>query len=109
MDHSEVKHLPRVDHTPAELDEVSRRLLRAAKKIEQSGWYDGKKKGGYCAWAAIVCAEEERVAPDDIGKMAGERLVKSLGFNDISSVFPWNDRVGKDAVLAKLRAVALGL
>ncbi len=43
MDQSEVKHFPKVDHTPAELDGVAKLLLKGAALIEERG----HNKGGY--------------------------------------------------------------
>lgn len=59
MDHSEVKHLPKVDHTPADLDEPAKLLLKAAALIEDRGLervgYESKS-GCLCVMGAIAIA-----------------------------------------------------
>jgi hypothetical protein len=107
MDLSEVKHLPKVDHTPAELDEASKLLLKAAVLIEEHGLWQGdprKAVGGICAILAIP--RDSPAAYD-----AQERLIKAVGGTRIVHVFEWNDAPERTAaeVCAKLRAVALGL
>lgn len=129
MDHSEVKNLkrcdtcglhhghhtheqwearherPKVDHTPAELDEASQVLLRAAALLDkpnqwgQGGSYPEKVCGPHCVMTAIwsIPNNEEAAA----------RFREHLN----GAVFEWNDMPGrtKDEVVAKLRAVALGI
>lgn len=105
MDHSETKYLPRVDHAPAELDDASKILLKAAALIEESGWCQNAMfdKGRMCALGAIGTAGRYQQSAYD----ARDRLQSALH----AGVGAWNDVDGrtKDEVVAKLRAVALGL
>lgn len=105
MDHSEVKNFPKVDHTPAELDDLSRALLKAADYIERHGWQQeflGCGGGPVCVLGGIYYANEGRYYITAAG-----RLMDSLG----GRADQWNDRPGRTQaeVVAKLRAVALGL
>lgn len=112
MDHSEVKHLPKVDHTPAEFDEASRLLLKAAAEIEKRGWCQEalvNGAGNVCILGAlnVVDSGSATVSPDNAAQTeAYLRLIDSIG-----CVSGWNNRFGrtKDEVVAKLRAVALGV
>lgn len=123
MDLSEVKHLPRVDHTPAELDEPAKLLLKAADLIEKYGlakWMTCDAEGRMCLRGAIRVAGGAEKArgitawwrSDDMEKEADARIRRSLGdrsdFGDTSA--DWNNAYErtKDEVVAKLRAVALG-
>lgn len=97
-----VETKPKVDHTPAEMDEASLALLRAAAFLEESGLWGVQ----HCAWTAINCSAH------GITKMeASARMFKALGADNVGGIFRWNDTVGRtqDEVVAKLRAVALGL
>src|SRR5437867_3333049 len=114
MDHSEVKHLPKVDHTPAELDDASKLLLAAAAIIERQGWcqcFIGTFGGQLCIEGALnVARGREPIAMLEGNEVTLEALLrvnKAVG----ASAFHWNDTPGrtKDEVVAKLRAVALGL
>jgi hypothetical protein len=109
MDHSEVKHLPKVDYTPAELDNVSRLLLKAAGLIEQHGLWCGGDAPGRCVLGAIVEAEGHSSVLGKTGREAFGRVQNAIGVKSSSAVFKWNDANNKDGVVAKLRAVALGL
>lgn len=97
MDESIVKHL-----VPADLDEASRALLRAADYIETHGLAKASDpnypKNAKCAYLAIG-------NPDGV-----ERLRNALGGHGIGAIFDWNDapQRTKEEVVAKLRAVALG-
>lgn len=108
MDLSEVKKLEQ----PAELDEGSRVLLRAAELIEQHGWVQGSAGEGhghgFCVDHALVSAVGE-LAPTCLWSAdhpSYRRLYRAVGMGP--SI--WNDQPGrtKRDVLAKLRAVALG-
>ena len=111
---SEVKHFPKVDHTPANLDEESRLLLRAAEVIEHRGWCQNEyttSDGRLCVLGAVKTARglspRDDEDADDLVEKACERLYNAVG----NRVHLWNDRPGRtqDEVVAKLRAVALGL
>lgn len=107
MDHSEVKHLPKVDHTPDDLDEASKLLLKAADLLEIPGvWGQGsfsEKRviGSHCAMTAIRSLSKHYEAE--------QRFARAFG--GVLNVYEWNDTEGrtKEEVIAKLRAVALGL
>lgn len=116
MDRSEVKNLQKVDHTPAELDEASKILLRAAALIEEKGWCTGvfASAGRMCARGAIYRAATGSPYPDydcKAGVEAESRIAASVGGQHPCDVGGWNNARGrtKDEVVAKLRAVALGL
>jgi hypothetical protein len=97
---------PKVDHTPAELDETSRILLRAAAILEERG--HAKTGTGYgpngevCAMCAIKEATHGKWFDID----AENRLRESIGSNNITE---WNNSHSAADVAAKLRAAALGL
>jgi hypothetical protein len=124
MDHSEVKHLPKVDHTPAEMDAVSRLLMRAADVIERDGWCQNNvltEDGRVCLVGAIHTANNKRFGRandycdpwDENSREALVRMDRVLPkvADGIGACAVWNDTPGrtKDEVVAKLRAVALGL
>ena len=118
MDHSEVKHLPKVDHTPADLDEPARLLLRAAALLEERGWCQNIQEDGQgrmCALGAINNAEgagaTNRGLPfTKAGREANARLCKAVG-TDFFGPAMWNNHPQRTQaeVVSKLRAVALGL
>lgn len=125
MYHSEVKHLPKVDHQFAEMDAPAKVLLKAAALIEDRGLakhIQCDAEGKLCIYGALVLADGG--IPYSIGSRfestgifagstpaameAVRRVEKDLGTNDASI---WNnaeERTQAD-VVAKLRAVALGL
>ena len=111
MDHSEVKHLPKVDHTPAELDEPAKLLLKAADLIERQGWiqHECQNEGGYCVQGAI-----KAVSPvyDWFGTAAhaGYKRLRAA-VDQGGGVIGWNDQRERTQaeVVSKMRAVALGL
>lgn len=118
MDHSEVKHLPKIDHTPAELDEPSRLLLKAAALIEERGHH----KGSYSASNGMVCfrgALNIAACGDPVGipnapgaDEASIRFLQTLRREGWGlGWLEWNDAPDRtrDEVVAKMRAVALGL
>jgi hypothetical protein len=109
MDHSEVKHLPKVDHTPAELDAASKLLLKAADYVEKNGWCQHELQSGdgrVCIVGALSAVADE-IFLVGTHSAAWTRLQKAL--NKMAGT--WNDTQGrtKEEVVAKLRAVALGL
>lgn len=119
MDHSEVKHLPKVDHTPEELDEASKLLLRAAALIEKHGWcqnYLISPEGKLCFAGAMKVAAYGIPFPSRPGaiqptmEMAWDRFEKAVGVK-WGRASKWNDEPGrtKDEVVAKIRSVALGI
>jgi hypothetical protein len=121
MDFSETKHLPKVDHTPAELGEERRLLLKAADLMEARGHCKGRLAterfhGAVCLYGALYAAANHGDAwasGPHIAK-AGEAalLVRhALGLKNSYSEIDWNNAPErtKDEVVAKLRAVALGL
>jgi hypothetical protein len=102
-----VETKPKVDHTPAELDDVSKALLAAADYIDKNGWiqeYLGSDVGPVCALGGIYYANYGRTG---IYCDAAGRVMESVG----GRLDSWNDQPGrtKDEVVSKLRAVALGL
>lgn len=112
MDMSEQKHLT-TDYAPAELDEASRVLLRAADLIERRGWCQNTlytPDGALCimgAFNAIATNNKWQFTADNPVWKAYERLYASLN-NEEPAV--WNDEKHrtKFQVVAKLRALALG-
>ena len=104
MDHSEVKHLPKVDHSPADLDATAKTILMAASLIEERGWCQGEysRNGRLCMLGAIRVAE----GSDDDASGAVARLRASM---NVKFPHEWNDdpKRTKEEVVAKLRAVAL--
>jgi hypothetical protein len=121
MDHSEIAHLPKVDHTPAELDAPARLLLRAAMWIEEHGWIQGtmEKRQMACTLGALSLAAHEIEVLTGVIIDAEVRLKRRLPEpyssdshdGSLCAVAAWNDAPGrtKDEVIAKLRAAALGL
>jgi hypothetical protein len=113
MDHSEVKHL-KVDHTPAELDEASKLLLRAANLIEKRGLNNKDYTfvhldGSICVKCAITLSAG---FPEDAGTSISP--VTNYAYTrlwDATKACPYDWIIGRsqDEVVAKLRAVALGL
>lgn len=109
MDHSEIKHLPKVDHTPDDLQPWQRLLLAAADHIERYGWCQGRAYArlGFnvpsCMYGAI-CDQEH--FPKGARAMAEIKVNEALG----GFMAHWNDAPErtKPEVIAKLRAVALG-
>jgi hypothetical protein len=99
----------KVDHAPAELDEASRLLLKAAALIEDRGHCQGHPYGDFtskaslCAVAAIFEANNKRFS-----NAAEFRLAAHLGLNKYG-VAMWSDSSDEALVIAKMRAAALGL
>ena len=111
MDQSEVKNLlPKVDHTPAVLDEPAQMLLKAADVIEKYGHAKstlGHISVGFCINGALnFAATGTSTNQTTAGNSAKMRMMASLGGDQIS----WNNAPERtaDEVVAKLRAVALG-
>lgn len=106
MDESVQKHLK------PKLDDASRLLLKAADLIEREGWGDGDcKERGYCAYAALVKADDPDAISTSLSRDAAMRFSRSLGFmGAVTPIFRWNDSPErtKEEVVAKMRAVALG-
>jgi hypothetical protein len=100
------KTQPKVDHTPAELDETSRILLRAAAIIEERG--HAKTTSGYGPNGEVcaMCAIKEATPGNWFDLVAENRLRESIGSIHITG---WNNSHSATEVAAKLRAVALGL
>jgi hypothetical protein len=111
MDHSEVKHLPKVDHTPAELAGWQRVMLKASDIIDERGLckesYSGSR--GYCIYGALYAAAD--LTPMDAMNEALNEARRILLNKLPDTIICWNDHKDrtKDEVVAKLRAVALGL
>lgn len=113
MDLSEVKHLPKVDHTPAKLDAPSKLLLKAAALIEKHGHCQtgsGQDEDGrMCVLVAIARIPGKEGAHNT----AVDRLTAAVPHvrprGCLHQVALWSDRTPTAEVLAKLRAVALGL
>ncbi len=116
MDHSEIKHLPKTDHTPAKLDDASKLLLKAASAIETYGHVKGDlghPSKGFCFLGALTFAEHGSADAIINGKgwnksmsAAQQRFCRNLGGQ---SEVDWNNAPHrtKDEVVAKMRAVAL--
>lgn len=113
MNMSETKNL-RVTHEPAVLDEPSKLLLKAAALIERVGWCQNSlrsKDGAVCMEGALATAlggsTKYNLLDGGIGEQTWKRLQRNLG----TSPWLWNDQKSntQDEVVAKLRAVALGL
>lgn len=111
MDLSEIKNLPKTDHTPAVLDEPAKLLLKAADLIEKHGLWCGGYEGGRCILTGLIDAEGRTTSLGRHGNTAFERVTQALGvkgrLDESGEVYNWNDRHSKEAVVAKLRAVAL--
>jgi predicted type IV restriction endonuclease len=79
--------------------------------MERKGfWQAGRSiEGGYCVLTAIDSSEENKERRDH----AIKRVCKNLGLSedDFGAIATWNDQRErtKNEVVAKLRAVALGL
>lgn len=115
MDHSEVKHLPKVDHTPADLDKASRLLLHAASRIEERGHCQNgnglDEQGRMCVMVALGGSPQRDWS---VIKEAELRLENALpahvpGSRSLRKIARWSDGTPTADVIAKLRAVALGL
>jgi hypothetical protein len=100
---------------PAHLDKAHARLLKAAAFLEEHGHCKGHTRGfnGYCAIGALAYCDDK-----DRDYFPAERLLeRALGRGDryantaLSVVAAWNDAPErtKEEVIAKMRAVALGL
>jgi hypothetical protein len=104
MDESVVKHLEQ----PAELDEVSLVLLKAARLIEAKGWYQhpGPENGSYCAALAIEAVGGEH------GFAARKRFGAVIGVvhGGCIEIGAWNDAPERtvEEVVSTMRRVALG-
>lgn len=120
MDHSEVKHLPKVDYTPAELDEASQLLLKGADLIETRGHHKGSYTDGtrLCFRGALnMAASGGASAAYDLSGASDIASVRFLGrMRDRGHVLPggwlkWNDAPERtaDEVISAMRMVALGL
>jgi hypothetical protein len=112
MDHSEVKHFPKVDHTPAELDEASKLLLKAADLIEKNGLNNKNYKyihedGSICVKCAINLADGGE--PEDMNSFFQSRLdaIYRLDSAIGETAYEWILGRPQQEVVAKLRAVAL--
>ena len=99
---------PKVDHTPAELDEASRILLRAAAILEEHGHCKGRAQHGdsHCLSGAITVASFEF---GHWGLYHGHAAAMRRVVRFLDDPIRWNDAPErtKDEVVAKLRAVAL--
>jgi len=127
MDHSEVKHLPKVDHAPAELDEPAKLLMAAADVLENGGHCKAILYYGdtHCVNGAILRASGwlpsynwPSVKSELCANEALQRLRVGLGLlrceerrDSWRDTAAWNNRPERTQaeVVAKLRAVALGL
>jgi len=92
MDHSEVKHLPKVDHTPAELDEASGLLLRTAAYLEEHGHCRGSaldERGGRCVIGAMTWVYPGQLLRDLTGTQAIARL--QLAMERGITIPTWSD------------------
>lgn len=99
--------------TPApvrELDDVSRRLLRAAEIIRERGWCQGalERNGAHCVLGAINFASSGNYMDrDGIGQDAFSRLGAHLKVS-CQGVVSWNNAPRRTAseVIAALEAAA---
>lgn len=110
------KNLPCTDYAPAELDESSRLLLRAANLIESNGFACGgafeQHTGELCARGALYKAAMGDAWAGYLGNdgrwdEAQKRLLSALGGSEPTDIGKWNNNSNKEAVIAKLRSVAL--
>ena len=117
MDHSEVKHLPKVDHAPAQLEEWQKLLLKAADLIESYGLAKHttcNNRGAMCLRGALlVAAGAERVRHGpDMGQASNDVLEADNKMRAAVRSNPamWNNEPARTEkeVVAKMRAVALG-
>jgi len=100
--------LPKVDHTPAELSDDAKGLLKAADIIEREGFYNGTRgSGGQCTLSAIHKACGDGYNP--LGVRLSNVFCKAMGFTVVSEIPVWNDKRTKDEAVAKLRSVALSI
>lgn len=112
----QVETKPKVDHTPAELDDTSKLLLKAAAAIEESGHrqYDlGAPSRGFCVLGGMAYIEYGSAISIAQGKdwtPAMSRAMSRLSCSVGGCAVAWNnaEERTKDEVVAKLRAVALG-
>lgn len=123
----EINNLPKIDHTPANLDEQSRILLRAADLLEKHGLAkhcQRDSEGRMCMAGAIIVAAGG--TPETFYSWTGDalgscypsraaweaamRVIKGLPGCTYGPA-NWNNAPErtKDEVVAKLRAVALSL
>ncbi len=108
MDESVVKHLEQ----PAELDDASKLLLKAADLIETRGHCKNalEKDGAFCAVGALCFAATG--SPRDLPPSGHPYYSAFTRLYDALGCFPvdWNNAVErlKDEVVAKFRSVALG-
>jgi hypothetical protein len=114
MDHSEIKHLPKFDHTPAVFDAPSDCLLKAAAWLEKHGLCQSGMvgtDGSGCIVHATFATGYGNEFP--VIQEAQRRL--SAAIPEIPGTWKclvqWNERSGvtQAEVIAKMRAVALGL
>lgn len=115
MDLSETKNL-KADHEPAKLNDDALVLLKAANIIERDGHHKGwicngdNASGPVCLLGAILRAIAGSSA-DWTQKHPAHASVVRLGSLVHPQLAYWNDdpATTKEEVIAKLRAVALGL
>ena len=118
MDHSEVKHLPKIDHTPAELGAVGRVLWKAADLMEERGHCRGTawdEEGRICAMEAIYRASgwPNATGSGRLGDIASNAFEDALGLPNPpagerrrpGAIF--SDSSPTESVIGALRRVAL--
>jgi hypothetical protein len=102
---------PKVDHTPAVLDDASKVLLRAAELLEQRGHCKGAavSDGAYCLSGAISIAALDNKRFGSWGLWHGHDAAMKRVRKALQDPIAWNDAPERtaDEVVAKLRAVAL--
>lgn len=103
--------VPKVDYTPAELDEPSRIMLKAAALLELRGHCHFVEKDEFGRLCFLGAAKE--VYPEGQGCYwnSGPFIDMCTRLGDsVGGVFwKWNDKHTGEEVISKLRAVALGL
>lgn len=115
MDHSEVKHLPKVDHTPAKLAEWQRLLLTGASLIEIRGHNKGsfEARGKLCFRGSLHVASSGKSDHGGPGcDEASARFLQALHKRGLGQGgwLMWNDEPSRTSaeVVSLMRAVALG-
>lgn len=112
-DWSFIEAVPRVDHTPAELDPASKLLLKAAAYLEDHGHCQdgspGDNAGRVCVIGALthVYGGGFLLSPGSHGEQACKRLEKLITSDNC--IPRWSDSTPTPEVLSTMRRAALGL
>jgi hypothetical protein len=112
MDHSEVKYLPKVDHTPAELDEASKLLLRTADLIEDRGLactaFDDEGRGCVIVTMCSLPGAPMKLVEEALDRV--RRYIRTQARSGCYGIPSWSDKAAREGraaeVISALRAVA---